>query len=92
MFLKQVGERLNLEGFLKEGEELPNVIAKLLGQERNLKNNVLFTTSKYDEQLYANKQMYDSLSKSYVKSRTSISKYEAAAQSCQRNNECCTNW
>ena len=38
--LKKVGERLNLEGFLKEGEELPNVIAKLLGQERNLKNNV----------------------------------------------------
>ncbi len=35
--LRKVGERLNLDDFLKQGEELPDVINKLLGQERNLK-------------------------------------------------------
>ena len=37
------------------------VINKLLGQERNLKNNVLFTTANMMTSV-SNKQMYDSLS------------------------------
>jgi len=64
--LKKVGQRLNLEGFLKEGEELPAVINKLLGQERNLRNNVLFTTSSMMTAV-ANKQMYDSLARVMLK-------------------------
>jgi len=64
--LRKVGEKLNLEGFLKEGEALPDVIAKLLGQERNLKNNVLFTTSSMMTAV-ANKQMYDSLARIMLK-------------------------
>ena len=47
--LRKVGERLDLEGFLKEGEELPAVINKLLGKGEvkgieGLKNNVFFST------------------------------------------------
>jgi hypothetical protein len=66
--LRKVGERLNLEGFLKEGEELPAVINKLLGQERNLKNNVLFTTASMMSAV-ANKQMYDSLARVMLKQK-----------------------
>ena len=64
--LRKVGERLNLEGFLKEGEQLPKVINELLGQERNLRNNVLFTTSSMMTAV-ANKQMYDSLARVMLK-------------------------
>ena len=31
--LRKVGERFNLEGFLKEGESLPEVLNKLLGKK-----------------------------------------------------------
>jgi hypothetical protein len=79
--LKKVGERLNLEGFLKEGEELPAVIAKLLGQERNLKNNVLFTTSSMMSAV-ANKQMYDSLARVMLKARQ-VFPNEAAARAAK---------
>jgi len=64
--LRKVGERLNLEGFLKKGEQLPKVINELLGQERNLRNNVLFTTSSMMTAV-ANKQMYDSLARVMLK-------------------------
>jgi len=64
--LRKVGKRLNLEGFLKEGEQLPKVINELLGQERNLRNNVLFTTSSMMTAV-ANKQMYDSLARVMLK-------------------------
>jgi hypothetical protein len=64
--LRKVGEKLNLNDFLKQGEELPNVINKLLGQERNLKNNVLFTTANMMTAV-SNKQMYDSLARVMLK-------------------------
>jgi len=64
--LRKVGERLNLENFLKQGEELPNVINKLLGQEKNLRNNVLFTTANMMSSV-SNKQMYDSLARVMLK-------------------------
>jgi hypothetical protein len=65
--LRKVGERLNLEGFLKEGEELPAVINNLLGKGEvkgleGLKNNILFTTTGMMAAV-ANKQMYDSLAR-----------------------------
>jgi len=65
--LRKVGERLNLEGFLKEGEELPAVINKVLGRGEvkgmeGLKNNILFTTTSMMGAV-ANKQMYDSLAR-----------------------------
>ena len=64
--LRKVGEKLQLENFLKKGEELPDVIAKLLGQERDLRNNVLFTTSSMMSSI-ANKQMYDTLGRIMLK-------------------------
>ena len=69
--LRKIGQRLNLEGFLKEGEELPKVINKLLGKGtvtgmEGLKNNVLFTTSSMMTAV-ANKQMYDTLARVMLK-------------------------
>jgi len=69
--LRKVGTKLNLEGFLKEGEELPAVINKLLGKGEvkgmeGLKNNVLFTTTSMMAAV-ANKQMYDSLARVMLK-------------------------
>ena len=65
--LRKIGTRLNLEGFLKEGEDLPAVLNKLLGRGEitgmeGLKNNILFTTSSMMGAV-ANKQMYDSLAR-----------------------------
>ena len=69
--LRKVGEKFNLEGFLKEGEELPTVLNKLLGKGEvkgmeGLKSNVLFTTSSMMGAV-ANKQMYDSLARVMLK-------------------------
>ena len=65
--LRKVGERLNLKGFLKEGEELPAVLNNLLGKGtvkgvEGLKNNVLFTTASMMSAV-SNKQMYDTLAR-----------------------------
>jgi hypothetical protein len=65
--LRKIGERFNLEGFLKEGEDLPAVLNKLLGKGEvkgieGLKNNILFTTASMMGAV-ANKQMYDSLAR-----------------------------
>ena len=69
--LRKVGERFNLEGFLKEGEELPAVLNKLLGKGEvkgieGFKSNVIFTTSSMMSAV-ANKQMYDSLARIMLK-------------------------
>ena len=69
--LRKVGEKLNLEGFLKEGEELPKVINQLLGKGKvtgmeGLRNNVLFTTSSMMTAV-SNKQMYDTLARVMLK-------------------------
>ena len=76
--LRRVGEKFQLEGFLKRGENLPDEIAKLLGQERNLRNNVLFTTSSMMTAV-ANKQMYDSLARIMLK-QGQVFTSEAAAK------------
>jgi len=83
--LRKVGERLNLEGFLKEGEELPTVINKLLGQERNLRNNVLFTTSSLVTAI-SNKQMYDTLARVMLK-QGQVFKDEYAARAGKETME-----
>jgi len=69
--LRKVGEKFNLEGFLKEGEELPAVLNKLLGKGEvvgleGLKSNIIFTTSSMMSAV-ANKQMYDSLARVMLK-------------------------
>jgi len=69
--LRKVGERFNLEGFLKEGEELPAVLNKLLGKGEvvgmeGLKSNIVFTTASMMSAV-ANKQMYDSLARVMLK-------------------------
>jgi len=79
--LRQVGEKLNLENFLKEGEDLPAVITKLLGQERNLRNNVLYTTSNMMTAV-SNKQMYDSLARVMLK-EGQVFTTKAAAQAAK---------
>ncbi len=79
--LRKVGEKLNLENFLKEGEDLPAVITKLLGQERNLRNNVLYTTSNMMTAV-SNKQMYDSLARVMLK-EGQVFTSKAAAQAAK---------
>ena len=69
--LRKIGERFELENFLKEGEELPTVINKVLGRGEvkgmeGLKKDVLFTTSSMMNAI-ANKQMYDSLARVMLK-------------------------
>jgi hypothetical protein len=69
--LRKVGERFDLENFLKEGEELPSVLNKVLGKGEvvgmeGLKKDVLFTTSSMMNAI-ANKQMYDSLARIMLK-------------------------
>ena len=51
--------------FLATGEELPNVIRKLLGEEKNLRNEILQTVSTMSTQS-TNKAMYDRLADVFV--------------------------
>jgi hypothetical protein len=69
--LRKIGQRFELENFLKEGEELPTVLNKVLGKGElvgmeGLKKDVLFTTSSMMNAV-ANKQMYDSLARVMLK-------------------------
>ncbi len=52
--------QLQMNKFLATGEELPNVIRKLLGEEKNLRNEILQTVSTMSTQS-TNKAMYDRL-------------------------------
>jgi len=53
--------------FLKRGEELPNVIQKLLGKGDNLRSQVAMTTSEMMTQVYT-KNAYDALARTLQKS------------------------
>ena len=80
--LRKVGERFNLESFLKKGEELPTVLNKLLGRGEvagmeGLKSNVFFTTASMMSAV-ANKQMYDSLARVMLKQGQVFTSKEAA--------------
>ena len=53
-------KQLNMDKFLKTGEELPDVIRQVLGEEKNLRSQVLQTLSTVSTQT-ANKTMFDRL-------------------------------
>ena len=88
--LRKVGERFNLEGFLKEGESLPEVLNKLLGKGEvkgleGLKNNILFTTASMMSAV-SNKQMYDSLARVLLK-QGEVFKTAAEARAAKKTIE-----
>jgi len=60
MLQRMAKEELRSDQLLKTGEELPDAIKKLLGEENNLKASVLTTTSHAITQS-ANKRMFDKL-------------------------------
>jgi len=66
--LKEIGKMVNFKNykFLKTGEELPDVIQKLLGPEKNLRSSVSFTTSEMISAL-ANKKAADFIANSGLK-------------------------
>ena len=63
--------------FLKRGEELPDVIRKLLGEKPNLRSQVLTTTAEMMGQVYT-KRGYDALAK-ILQDQGSLVKSEARA-------------
>ena len=66
--LKEIGKMVNFKNykFMKTGEELPDVIQKLLGPEKNLRSSVSFTTSEMISAL-ANKKAADFIADSGLK-------------------------
>jgi hypothetical protein len=69
--LRKIGQKFELENFLKEGEELPSVLNKVLGRGEvkgmeGLKKDILFTTSGMMNAI-SNKQTYDSLARVMLK-------------------------
>lgn len=59
--LKEIGKEINFNKIINTGEELPSVIRKLLGEEKNLRASVVNTVSEMYTNI-ANKQMMDQLS------------------------------
>jgi len=59
--LKEIGKQINFDKIINTGEELPSVIKKLLGEEKNLRASVVNTVSEMYTNI-ANKQMMDQLS------------------------------
>ena len=82
--LRKVGERLNLDDFLKQGEELPDVIKKLLGEEKNLKAEVLSTANQAIVHT-TNKLMGDNLAKLGLKEGWLFNTKEEAIAKGYRN-------
>ena len=68
--MKQISDILKLGKvkFLKTGEELPNVIQKLLGPEKNLKASVSYTTAEMVSAM-ANKKAADFIAQSGLKNK-----------------------
>ena len=71
--LQNVSKRSHLRSdkLIKTGEELPDAIKKLLGEENNLKSSVLQTTSHAITQA-VNKQTLDKLARSRCRRRLVI--------------------
>jgi hypothetical protein len=59
--LTEIGKQININKIINTGEELPSVIRKLLGEEKNLRASVVNTVSDMYTNI-ANKQMMDQLS------------------------------
>ena len=87
--LKFIGQKIMLQGkykFLRTGEELPDAIRKLLGEENNLKAAIMFTTTDAVAAL-AQKRAADFIAQSGLKNgwlfadeATAITKYPNAQQ------------
>jgi len=58
--LTKIGKQININKIINTGEELPSVIRKLLGEEKNLRASVVNTISEMYTNV-ANKQMMDQL-------------------------------
>ena len=70
-------KKLRIDKVISTGEELPDVIRKLLGQENNMKNTVLQTVSNLSTQS-TNKMMYDKLGEMMTRTGQLFKTKEAA--------------
>ena len=75
--LNAIARELKLKNFIATGEELPTVIKNLLGQENNLKSQVLTTVSSMVTQS-TNKMLFDRLASVLQKSGILFKTEEAA--------------
>ena len=75
--LNRIGKKLRIEKFIATGEELPDVIRKLLGQENNLQASVLTTTSQMHSQA-VNRLLFDRLGEMLKRSGVLFDSKEAA--------------
>ena len=65
--LNEIGKFIRMKDFIATGEELPTVIKNLLGQQNNLKSQVMTTVSSMVTQS-TNKLLFDKLAKALQKS------------------------
>ena len=70
-------KKLRIDKVISTGEELPDVIRKLLGQENNMKNTVLQTVSNLSTQS-TNKRMFDQLGEMMTRTGQLFKNKEAA--------------
>ena len=70
-------KKLRIDKVISTGEELPDVIRKLLGQENNMKNTVLQTVSNLSTQS-TNKMMFDQLGEMMTRTGQLFKNKEAA--------------
>ena len=70
-------KKLRIDKVISTGEELPDVIRKLLGQENNMKNTVLQTVSNLSTQS-TNKRMFDKLGEMMTRTGQLFKNKEAA--------------
>jgi len=82
--LNRIGKKLRMDKFIATGEELPDVIRKLLGQENNLQAAVLTTTSQMHSQA-VNRLLFDRLGQILEKSGV-LFKSKEAAQAAARTD------
>ena len=76
-------KKLKVDDVLATGEELPDVIRKLLGAENNMKNTVLQTVSNLSTSS-ANKMMFDNLGELMVRTGQLFKTKEEAAELAYR--------
>ena len=80
--LNKKEKKIRMEKFIATGEELPEVVRKLLGQENNLKASVLTTSSQMHSQA-VNRQLFDSLGDMLKRSGVLFERKEAAQAAAQ---------
>ena len=75
--LNEIGKFIRMKDFIATGDELPTVIKNLLGQQNNLKSQVMTTVSSMVTQS-TNKLLFDKLAKALQKSGILFRSEEAA--------------